>query len=130
PVVSLSQLNRDPERREGAKPQLANLRECVAGDTLVSLADGRRIPIRDLEGQAPEVLALSEDWRIVTARSDLIWKVGLRPVFDVTLASGRRIRATGRHRLYGGDGWVRVERLASGDRVGIPRTVPEPNQVA
>jgi len=126
PVVALSQLNRDPERREGAKPQLSNLRECVTGDTTVALADGRQVPIRDLVGTTPEVVAIGSDGRLCTARSDLVWSVGARPVFEVKLASGRRIRATARHLLYGFDRWIRVEDLKPGARLGIPRHLPEP----
>ncbi len=126
PVVALSQLNRDPERREGAKPQLSNLRECVTGDTTVALADGRHVSIRDLVGTKPEVVSIARDGRLCTARSDLVWSVGTRPVFEVQLASGRRIRATARHRLCGFDRWMRVEDLKQGDRVGIPRRLPEP----
>jgi replicative DNA helicase len=72
------------------------------------------------------VLALSEDHRIVEAVSDRVWSVGTRPVFDVCLASGRRIRATGKHRVLGASGWVRVANLASGDRLAIARRIPEP----
>src|SRR5262249_44539501 len=96
--------------------------------TLVMLTDGRRVPIRDLVGTQPSVWALSEGRTIQPAISDKVWHVGQRHVATVRLASGRSIKATAKHRLLTGRGWVEVGSMEVGDRVALSRQAPEPTE--
>ncbi|MGH2500532.1 MAG: replicative DNA helicase [Candidatus Limnocylindria bacterium] len=124
-IIALSQLSR-AAGDSGGEPKLSTLRECVTGDTLVVLADGRRIPIRELVGSTPTVYAMGQGGRIVTATGDRVWSVGCRPVFEVRLASGRSIRATAQHRLYTLDGWRTIGEVGIGGRIAVARRIPRP----
>jgi replicative DNA helicase len=84
------------------------------------------MPIAQLVGTTPDVLALDEHHRVVRARSDAVWPVGVRPILTLRLASGRTLRATAEHRVLAGSGWRRLAELGTGDRVALARRTPEP----
>jgi len=62
---------------------------------------------------------MSDEQKIVTAVTDRVWSVGRKPVFRLSLASGRTLRATGGHRVYSGTGWTRLSELEIGSRIAL-----------
>lgn len=126
PVLAAAQLSRAVEQRQDKHPQLSDLRDsgCLAGDTLVTLADsGRRVPIRDLAGKSGfSVLALNEGTlKIEPALVSRAFSTGTKPIFTLETKLGRSIQATGNHKFLTIEGWKRLDELALGGRLALPR---------
>ncbi len=88
--------------------------KCLAGSTLVLLADGSQKPIADVVvGES----VISYNYREHRWESDRItnkWEPGRKAVLRVTTASGKWVILTPEHRVLSLGGWLRAGQLSDG----------------
>src|SRR5690606_16036072 len=76
------------------------------------------------------VWALDDRLKLVPRTMTHAFPSGTKEVFEVTLASGRRVKATANHPFLTYDGWMPLGELLPGSRVGAIRHVPPPLEIA
>jgi len=105
--------------------------KCLTGDTWVTFKSGARRQIGDIvESEIPPtepIACLAENGKLTYQKIQAAHKNGVRPVWKLRTALGRKITATANHPLLTFDGWRPLCELKNGDRIATIRSLPAGN---
>jgi replicative DNA helicase len=110
-----------------ARPSMG---KCLAGGSLVfDPMTGARTRIDALvdrieSGEDAFVASLGPDFLLHTARVAAARRSGVQETFRLATRLGRRLEATANHPVLTLEGWRRLDELAPGARIAVPRRMP------
>lgn len=98
--------------------------KCLSGDTLITLADGSQLSIKDLEKSKEKILSLNERLKIEQSEKSDFFSRKVEKMIKIRLRSGKEIKLTREHPLLTIKGWEEAQKLAIGSRIATPRNLP------
>ena len=103
--------------------------KCLPGDTeIVDATSGRVVKLEDLYTGADQLsMAVTCDTtklKLQPGRVAAVMNNGVKPVYQLTTALGRKIEATANHPFYTFDGWRLLEELSVDHLIAVPRYLP------
>lgn len=138
-VTFFDKLNRDnPNKHEGVIPCFNLCTEstsvldpynrshtCLTGDSLVLTTEGL-LPIVDCDNK--DVIVPFDDdsgdkFSTPHTENAVLLKKGIQEVFEVSLKSGQKVRATKDHKFLSDSGYVRVGDIKVGDKLRLPKEI-------
>ena len=99
--------------------------KCLTEDTLITLEDGREIPIRNLENKTRKIFSLNNNQKIEITKKEQFYKRQVNKTLELTLRSGKKIELTPEHPLLTIEGWKEAKELKKGSRIATPRIIPK-----
>lgn len=130
PVLAASQIGRGAETREGHKPTLSDLKECVAPGTEIVLENGSRRPIsvvhKKLGLQTLGIKTINpESGEVSFVKPSAVLHTGKQRCFKVRLRSGKIIVVSENGKLLVDGQWVYAKDLKLGMRVATDAAQPQ-----
>ena len=100
--------------------------KCVTADTLlVDPHTGERHTIAELVARrSAHLLTLDESYKLRPGEACNFIDDGVKPVYRVQTALGREVKVTLSHPFLTIAGWLPLQQLRVGDRIGVPRQLP------
>ena len=98
--------------------------KCLHEDTLITLADGSQIPIKNLEKNKEKILSLNDRLKIEESEKSEFFSREVNKLLKIKLRSGKEIKLTPEHPLLTIKGWKPVQELTIGSRIATPRKIP------
>lgn len=98
--------------------------KCLHEDSIITLHDGSQVPIKELENDNREIMALGDDFKISNTAKTEFFKRPVNKLLNIKLRSGKQIKVTPEHPLLTVKGWVPAENLAISSRIATPRIIP------
>jgi replicative DNA helicase len=103
---------------------------CLTADTRILRADTgaeESLGALFLRGvRDTPVWTLDDNLRLVRGTVTHVSPSGVKPVLELRLASGRRVKASTNHLFLTLDSWRPLAKLVVGDRLAVPRELPAP----
>lgn len=95
--------------------------KCLPASAKITLHDGSRKSIKELEGSDKAIQSLQEDYTIDQAEHTEFYKRTVQKTLKLTLRTGRTLELTPNHPLLTINGWEPADNLEEGDRIATAR---------